>query len=249
MTDRPARPLVRFLGAARTVTGSKFLVETPNARVLVDCGMFQGHRKLREMNWAEFPIDPAVIDAVVISHAHLDHVGYLPALVRNGFSGSVWASESTGRLAGVVMANYDPDFVSRTQEGDILVGGLNFGTGSSREQAATALKYKGIALVIAGSFSQTYLRNAYNNGFICIDCADLVLRLKQRFRQEAESGELTIIPGDEMEIDFSRGTVKFGEDMHRFRPLGAVPQSLVVAGGIENMVRERLDTRHQTPDT
>jgi len=105
MTDRPPRSLVRFLGAARTVTGSKFLVETPSARVLVDCGLFQGHKRLREMNWAEFPIDPATIDAVVVSHAHLDHVGYLPALVRNGFSGSIWASESTGRLAGVVMAD------------------------------------------------------------------------------------------------------------------------------------------------
>jgi metallo-beta-lactamase family protein len=105
MIDRPPRTLVRFLGAARTVTGSKFLVETPKARVLVDCGLFQGQKKLREMNWAEFPIDPATIDAVVISHAHLDHVGYLPALVRNGYSGRVWASESTGRLAGVVMAD------------------------------------------------------------------------------------------------------------------------------------------------
>ncbi len=105
MTDHPPRSLVRFLGAARTVTGSKFLVETPKARVLVDCGMFQGEKRLREMNWNEFPIDPATIDAVVISHAHLDHVGYLPALVREGFTGSVWASESTGRLASVVMAD------------------------------------------------------------------------------------------------------------------------------------------------
>ncbi|MDF1594733.1 MAG: MBL fold metallo-hydrolase [Acidimicrobiia bacterium] len=105
MTDRPPRPLVRFLGAARTVTGSKFLVETPKARVLVDCGLFQGHKRLREMNWAEFPIDPATIDTVVVSHAHLDHVGYLPALVREGFSGSVWASEATGRLSSVVMAD------------------------------------------------------------------------------------------------------------------------------------------------
>ncbi|MDH5371619.1 MAG: MBL fold metallo-hydrolase, partial [Acidimicrobiia bacterium] len=113
MIDRPPRSLVRFLGAARTVTGSKFLIETPQARVLVDCGLFQGHKKLREMNWAEFPVDPATIDAVVISHAHLDHVGYLPALVRNGFDGSVWASESTGRLAGVVMADS-----GRIQEND-----------------------------------------------------------------------------------------------------------------------------------
>ncbi len=105
MVTRPPRPLVTFLGAARTVTGSKFLVDTPRARVLVDCGLFQGRKKLRQRNWAEFPIDPAGIDAVVVSHAHLDHVGYLPALVRDGFAGSIWASESTGRLAGVVMAD------------------------------------------------------------------------------------------------------------------------------------------------
>ena len=105
MTIRPDRPLITFLGAARTVTGSKFLVDTPRARVLVDCGLFQGPKKLRQRNWAEFPVDPASIDAVAISHAHLDHVGYLPALVRNGYTGSIWASESTGRLAGVVMAD------------------------------------------------------------------------------------------------------------------------------------------------
>jgi len=105
MVTRPPRPLVTFLGAARTVTGSKFLVDTPRARVLVDCGMFQGAKNLRERNWAEFPVHPASIDAIAISHAHLDHVGYLPALVRHGFTGSVWASESTGRLAGVVMAD------------------------------------------------------------------------------------------------------------------------------------------------
>ncbi len=144
------------------------------------------------------------------------------------------------QMAQVVMANYDPDFVARTQEGDVLVGGWNFGTGSSREQAATALKYKGIALVLAASFSQTYLRNAYNNGFICIDCPDLVLLLKKQFKQAIDAGELTIIPGDELEIDFSRGTVTFGEHVLRFRPLGSVPQSLVVAGGIENLIRERV---------
>ncbi|MDH4118163.1 MAG: MBL fold metallo-hydrolase [Acidimicrobiia bacterium] len=105
MVDHPQRPLIRFLGAAKTVTGSKFLIETPRARVLVDCGLFQGEKELRERNWQPFPVDPSSIDAVVISHAHLDHVGYLPALVRHGFNGSVWASESTGRLAGVIMAD------------------------------------------------------------------------------------------------------------------------------------------------
>ncbi len=74
-------------------------------------------------------------------------------------------------MAGVVMGNYDPQFAARTAAGDIVAGGFNFGTGSSREQAVTALKAKGIPLVIAGSFSQTYLRNAFNNGFLCIEVA------------------------------------------------------------------------------
>lgn len=143
-------------------------------------------------------------------------------------------------MAEVVMENYDPSFVERVQEGDVLVAGFNFGTGSSREQAATALQARGIALVVAGSFSQTYLRNAYNNGFICIECPELAQDLKGRFRDEAESGTLTIIPGDELTIDFARGTIEMGELSYRFPPLGSVPQSLVAAGGSERLIRRRL---------
>jgi homoaconitate hydratase len=143
-------------------------------------------------------------------------------------------------MARVVMENYDPAFAEKTREGDILVGGRNFGTGSSREQAATALQARGIALVLAGSFSQTYLRNAYNNGFICIECPELVSRLKEMFRGEVEGGTLTTIPGDTLNVDFSRGTVSFREENFRFPPLGSVPQGLVVAGGSENLVRKRL---------
>jgi len=140
-------------------------------------------------------------------------------------------------MADVVMRNYDPGFASAVEPGDVLVGGYNFGTGSSREQAATALQAAGIALVIAGSFSQTYLRNAFNNGFVCIECPALVDRLRQRF-SDAESP--TLIPGDLLDIDFARGTVALGQEVFSFAPLGAVPQALVIAGGIENQIRARL---------
>ena len=82
------------------------------------------------------------------------------------------------------MENYDPEFKSIAKEGDLLVGGFNFGTGSSREQAATALKYKGIKLVIAGTFNETYKRNALNNGFLLIECPELVNDLKNKFGKE-----------------------------------------------------------------
>ncbi len=78
-------PILRFLGAAGTVTGSKFLLTAGGHRVLVDCGLFQGLKQLRLMNWQPLPIDVHEIDAVLLTHAHLDHSGYVPALVREGF--------------------------------------------------------------------------------------------------------------------------------------------------------------------
>lgn len=100
---RPASPVLTFLGGAGTVTGSRFLIDTRRARVLVDCGLFQGVKALRERNWAPFPVPPASIDAVVVTHAHVDHVGYLPALVRGGFSGPVFATPGTAALAAIVL--------------------------------------------------------------------------------------------------------------------------------------------------
>jgi homoaconitate hydratase len=125
-------------------------------------------------------------------------------------------------------------------QGDVLVGGWNFGTGSSREQAATCLQAKGIALVIAGSFSQTYLRNAYNNGFVCIECPVLVTELKRALSSEIDQGALTLIPGDAIDVDFSRGVLTYRHNTYRFSPLGSVPQALVVAGGVENQIRRKL---------
>jgi len=94
---------VTFLGGAGTVTGSKFLLESDGARVLVDCGMFQGIRDLRRRNWERLAVDPASIDAVVLTHAHLDHCGYLPTLVRDGFHGPIHATASSVELAAIVL--------------------------------------------------------------------------------------------------------------------------------------------------
>jgi metallo-beta-lactamase family protein len=92
-----------FLGAAGTVTGSKYLLEHEGRRVLVDCGLFQGLKDLRLRNWAEFPVPPESIDAVVLTHAHLDHVGYLPRLVSQGFRGRAFCTPGTKDLCGLVL--------------------------------------------------------------------------------------------------------------------------------------------------
>jgi len=143
-------------------------------------------------------------------------------------------------MARVVMENYDPTFAPRTHAGDVIVGGFNFGTGSSREQAVTCLKAKSIPLVIAASFSQTYLRNAYNNGFLCIEVPALVKRLREQFATEIVEKDKTIIPGESVEIDFTSGTVAWRGSSFSFPPLGTVPQSLVIAGGAENVVATKL---------
>lgn len=92
-----------FLGAAGTVTGSRYLLETGGRRILVDCGLFQGYKKLRLRNWEPFPVEPSSIDAIVLTHAHLDHSGYLPRIVRNGFRGPVLCTESTRDLCGILL--------------------------------------------------------------------------------------------------------------------------------------------------
>jgi metallo-beta-lactamase family protein len=92
-----------FLGATDTVTGSRYLVEAGGRRLLVDCGLFQGPKKLRERNWRPFPIDAATIDAVVLSHAHIDHSGYLPRLCREGFAGPVYCTEGTRDLLRILL--------------------------------------------------------------------------------------------------------------------------------------------------
>jgi metallo-beta-lactamase family protein len=92
-----------FLGAVQTVTGSKYLVQTARQRILVDCGLFQGLKELRERNWLPLPIEVASIDAVILTHAHLDHSGYLPLLAKNGFRGPVYCTEATRDLCEILL--------------------------------------------------------------------------------------------------------------------------------------------------
>jgi metallo-beta-lactamase family protein len=102
-----------FLGATETVTGSKYLLEDDNRRVLIDCGLFQGLKDLRRRNWDKLPIDPSTIDYVLLTHAHIDHSGYIPLLVKNGFKGPIYCSDATFDLCGILL----PD-CGRIQEGD-----------------------------------------------------------------------------------------------------------------------------------
>ena len=94
---------VHFLGAAGTVTGSKFLVETPQHKILIDCGMFQGLKELRKQNWNDLPLDVATIDIVLLSHGHLDHTGYLPRLVKQGFRGKIIGTPPTLAITKIIL--------------------------------------------------------------------------------------------------------------------------------------------------
>jgi homoaconitate hydratase len=142
------------------------------------------------------------------------------------------------QMAAVAMENYDPEFQSLAKEGDILVGGFNFGTGSSREQAATALKYRGIQMVIGGSFSDTYKRNAFNNGYLLVACPALV----EAVRAECGGGAPTVRTGWRAEVDFAAGEIRAGGRTFAFSPPGPAAQELVVEGGLENWVARRIST-------
>ncbi|MBN1650435.1 MAG: MBL fold metallo-hydrolase [Bacteroidales bacterium] len=106
---------VRFLGAAGTVTGSKYLLTLDDKKILVDCGLFQGLKYLRELNWMDFPINPAEIDLVLLTHGHLDHCGYLPRLVKQGFDGPIYSTFPTADLVEIILTDS-----AKIQEEDAL---------------------------------------------------------------------------------------------------------------------------------
>lgn len=92
-----------FLGATGTVTGSKYLINANGFKCLVDCGPFQGQKELRLRNWSDFPVNPKEIDAVVLTHAHIDHSGYLPVLKRHGFKGPIYSTSATYDLCKILL--------------------------------------------------------------------------------------------------------------------------------------------------
>ncbi|EGD77992.1 homoacontiase [Salpingoeca rosetta] len=138
--------------------------------------------------------------------------------------------------AQVVMENYDTSFVSNVRRGDVLVTGFNFGTGSSREQAATALKHAGVSLVLSGSVSETYKRNALNNGLLVLEVPALVTDMKAYVRLEPNTA---VFMADTIDVDFAQCCVRWNGRAYACSPVGRIAQELVVAGGLKNWIAQR----------
>ncbi len=146
------------------------------------------------------------------------------------------------QMAQVIFENYDPSLGALIAKNDVIIGGLNFGTGSSREQAATALKHAGIPCVIAASFSETYKRNAFNNGFVVFECPELIAHL--RAVSQSAGGRVRAVGN--ISVDYSTGTVTLIQEgmtkRFEFVALSKVAQELVVAGGAEQAVARRIQS-------
>ncbi|MCB1150507.1 homoaconitase [bacterium] len=140
-------------------------------------------------------------------------------------------------MARVVMENYDPGFPATVTVGDVVLGGYNFGTGSSREQAVTALQAAGVSMVVAASYSQTYQRNAINNGFLCLESPELIDAVRAAHPAGAKTQAL---PGAVV-VDFAKATITWNDAAYGFAPLGRPVQEVIVAGGVENQVRARVE--------
>lgn len=145
-----------FLGAAQTVTGSKYLLETGDKTVLVDCGLFQGYKELRLLNWESFPFSPEKIDAVALTHAHLDHSGYLPILVREGFKGPIYSTAATKDLSEIILRDS-----GRIQEEDANYANRH---GYSKHETALPLYTEEEALHVMKQFKIIQLDQHYPLG-------------------------------------------------------------------------------------
>jgi homoaconitate hydratase len=141
-------------------------------------------------------------------------------------------------MSKVAMENYDPEFSAIRRPNDILVAGYSFGSGSSREQAATALLYAGIKLVLAGSFSETFKRNAINNGLMVLESPELVTYLRSKFSTSEK--KLTRRTGIHANIDLVKGHLNMGDHEMSIPKVGLAAQELIVEGGLENWVKSRI---------
>lgn len=216
---------LQFLGATGTVTGSKYLLEDGNVRVLVDCGLFQGYKHLRKRNRAPFPLDPSSLDAVIITHAHLDHSGYLPLLVKNGFSGPIYATPPTVALAGLLL----PDS-GHIQEEDAAYANKK---GFSRHSPALPLYTENDALASLSQFQEVPFHHDVPIGS----------GLQFRFRRAGH-----ILGAAMVELRGGGGTLAFTGDLGR--PHDAVMQSPETGLDVDHLVCESTygDRLHEHED-
>ena len=149
-----------FLGAAGTVTGSKFLLESAGTRVLVDCGLYQGIKNLRRRNWSPPPVDPASLDAILLTHAHIDHTGYLPVMVREGFTGPIHCTEPTEALVRILLEDS-----ARLQEEEARVRNAE---GATRHHPAAPLYTVADAEAVFPLLETTTLGTAFTVGDLTI---------------------------------------------------------------------------------
>jgi homoaconitate hydratase len=153
----------------------------------------------------------------------------------------VYREEITKReLAAVVFRKYDAGLAARLRPGDVLVAGARFGSGSSREQAVTALQAAGIQAVVAASYSRTYLRNALNCGFPALVCPGLVDRLRGFLGRCDDGGSRTTIPGDDLLVDLAAARIEYRSETFAFRPLDELARGLLADGGIVKRIRREL---------
>ena len=199
--------------------------------------------RLTDLGWAPEPRQVQILEGFPASLS--GRLLHLPAdnLNTDGIYGKdvTYIDDLTPeQMAGHAMANYDPQrFQQLAAEGDIIVAGRNFGTGSSREQAATSLKFRGIQMVIAASFSQTYLRNAFNNAFICIESPTFAEAVRQALAGEAATGARTI-PADQLTVDFGSSRITWRGQEYAASPMGPAAQELILAGGLEALTQSKL---------
>lgn len=220
---------VTFAGAAGTVTGSRYLVEHDGRRLLVDCGLFQGYKNLRLRNWAPFPVPAASIHATVLTHAHLDHSGYVPVLVRDGYSGPIYASGATLDLCGILL----PDS-GHLQEEEARHANRR---GSSKHQPAQPLYTKADAI---GSLERIRAQ-AMDEAWEIMPGIDARLRY---------AGHL--LGAGTVELATSRGNIVFSGDLGRphdsiLLPPAQIKQAdyLVVESTYGNRQHSVDDTEHQ----